>query len=159
MSGSRVVLGKLCCSLNTPKLGTWNSWRKNFWESDSWNSSQRRDSCRGWWRSPSCGPVEETTCLRGRRISGCLGQSMQGWLFCSSRSVEKCEANSSCTNGICRHLGRWIRRYLGPCRIWWWQLCISRSAQECEAHSVLVVWGDPNKGGDCSAVQDQLWHL
>ena len=59
MSGSRVVLGKLCCSLNTPELGTWSSWRKNFWESDSWNSSQRRDTWPIPWSEADCSAAQD----------------------------------------------------------------------------------------------------
>ena len=39
--------------------------------------------------------------------------------LCSSRSAQECPAGARHKHGFCCHLSRWIRRYLGPCKLWW----------------------------------------
>ena len=105
---------------------------------------------------------------RGRSCH--LGQSEIWWRqLCGPGSAEERATGEQHNSCICCDSGRWLCGVMGPSRLWWRQLCSPGSAQERPRGSghqqgicrnlgkgSVVTWGNPDFGGDSSAVQDQL---
>ena len=151
---SRVVLGKLFYSLNTPKWGTWKLWPKNLWDKASWSSSPRRDmslpTLRTLWKDAGVQDSDHLTAVAqqaqvaalsfGFALWCCGGNRVVVWgnpryADCSSvqdQNLQQIQANKWL---ICSDPGRWIGGCLGRSKLRWRLLVSSRPAQKCAENS------------------------